>query len=196
MKGLWLVLLAAALAAPLSANARPEAGAVTVIDRTLSCEAGVYGGIRKLHVVATSAIEDGPQEHTAEISVVSKGQAIDRLVGVGGGYMNLSPACKRSTAQVPLTSRGLSGFVASQFEDDLGCPTSARVLIRVRAVFPGRAALRLGTPIPGSPRVWYVIAPVDRGEIAVRTTGGKAIAYERFSAETGKAKLYTRGSCS
>ena len=53
-------------------------------------------------------------------------------------------------------------------------PDARAVLIRVHAVLPGRASLRLGTPIPGSPRVWYVIAPVDRGEIAVRTTEGQA----------------------
>jgi hypothetical protein len=192
----WLLLLVAALAAPLAAYARPEAASVTVIDRTVVCDVGLYGGIPKLHIVATSAIRSGPQEKTAEISVVTKPDAgPDRLTGVGGGYMELSPQCKRSTAHVPLTSRGLSGFVASQFEDDLGCPTPARVLIRVRAVFPGRASLRLGAPVPNSPRVWYAIAPVDKGEIAVRTIKGKPIAYESFSSKTGKARLFTRGSC-
>jgi hypothetical protein len=193
----WLLLLIAALAAPLAAYARPEAPSVTVIDRTVVCEAGLYGGIPKLHIVATSAIPSGPQERTAEISVVTKAgrPGPDRLTGVGRGYMDLSPQCKRSTARVPLTSRGLSGFVASQFEDDLGCLTPARVLIRVRAVFPGRASLRLGAPIPNSPRVWYAIAPVDKGEIAVRTIKGKPIAYESFSSKTGKARLFTRGSC-
>jgi hypothetical protein len=192
----WLVLLAAVLAAPLSAYAGPEAASVTVIDRTVLCPAGLYGGIPGLHIVATSAVRGGPQEHTAEISVITKpdsGPA--RLTGVGGGYMDLSPACKRSSARVPLTSRGLTGFVASQFEDDLGCPTPARVLIRVRAVFPGRASLRLGSPIPGSPRTWYAIAPVDAGQIAVRTLKGRPIAYESFSSKTGKARLFTRGSC-
>ena len=191
MKG-WLVLLAAALVAPLSAHARPDAPSVTVIDRTVVCEAGVYGGIRMVHVVASSAIRGGPQEHAAEVSVVTK---TGRLTGVGGGYMDLSPQCRRSTARVPLTSRGLSGFVASQFEDELGCPTSTRVLIRVRAVFPGRAALRLGSPIPGGQRTWYAIAPVDRGEIAVRTLKGRPVAYESFSSETGKARLFTARSC-
>jgi hypothetical protein len=188
----WLVLLAAALVAPLSAHARPDAPSVTVIDRTVVCESGVYGGIRMVHIVASSAIRGGPQEHAAEVSVVTK---TGRLTGIGGGYMDLSPDCKRSTARVPLTARGLSGFVASQFEDDLGCPTATRVLIRVRAVFPGRAALRLGTPVPGGERRWYAIAPVDRGQIAVRTLKGKPIAYESFSSETGKARLFTKGSC-
>jgi hypothetical protein len=191
MKG-WLVLIAAALVAPLSAYARTDGASVTVIDRTVVCQAGIYGGIPKLHIVASSAIRSGPQEHPAEVSVVSK---TGRLTGVGGGYMDLTPQCKRSTAHVPFTTRRLSGFVASQFEDDLGCPTTSRVLIRVRAVFPGRAALRLGSPIPGSPRVWYAIAPVDKGEIAVRTLKGKPIAYESFSSETGKARLFTKGSC-
>lgn len=190
----WLILLAAVLAAPLSAHARPDAPDVTVIDRTVACDAGIYGGIPKLHIVASSAIRGGPQEHPAEISVVTKASP-GRLTGVGGGYMDLSPKCRRSSARVPLTSRGLSGFVASQFEDDLGCPTPARVLVRVRAVFPGRASLRLGSPIPGGPRVWHVIAPVDRGEIAVRTLKGKPIAYESFSSETGKARLFTARSC-
>jgi len=167
-----------------------------VIDRTVVCDAGLYGGIPKLHIVASSEIRNGPQAHAAEISVVTKPDAgPDRLTGVGGGYMDLSPQCKRSTAKVPLTSRGLTGFVASQFEDDLGCPTTSRVLIRVRAVFPGRAALRLGSPVPGGDRRWYAIAPVDKGEIAVRTLKGKPIAYESFSSETGKARLFTKGSC-
>jgi hypothetical protein len=192
----WLVLLAAALTAPLSAHAQPEGALVTVIDRTVMCTAGIYGGLPKLHIVATSAVRTGPQDHTAEITVVTKpSSGPDRLTGVGGGYMDLSPACKRSSAHVALTSRGLTGFVASPFTDDLGCLTPARVLIRVRAVFPGRAALRLGAPIPGSPRTWYAIAPVDKGEIAVRTLKGRAIAYESFTSETGKARLFTRGSC-
>jgi hypothetical protein len=188
----WPVLLVAALVAPLSAQARPDAPSVTVIDRTVVCQAGIYGGIPKLHIVATSAIRGGPQEHPPEVSVVSK---TTRLTGVGGGYMDLTPQCKRSTAHVPFTTRGLSGFVASQFEDDLGCPTTLRVLIRVRAVFPGRAALRLGSPVPGGERRWYAIAPVDKGQIAVRTLKGKPIAYESFSSETGKARLYTKRGC-
>lgn len=188
----WLVLLAAALVAPLSAQARPDAASVTVIDRTVICQSGIYGGIPKLHIVASSAIRSGPQEHPAEVSVVSK---TGRLAGVGSSYMDLTPQCKRTTVRVPLTSRGLSGFVASQFEDDLGCTTTSRVLIRVRAVFPGRAALRLGSPIPGGDRRWYVIAPVDKGEIAVRATTGKPIAYESFSSETGKARLFTKRGC-
>jgi len=193
----WLVLLAAALAAPLSAYARPEAALVTVIDRTVVCTAGIYGGLPKLHIVATSAVRRGPQEHTAEITVVTKpSSGPGRLAGVSGGYVDLSPACKRSSAHVALTSRGLAGFVASPFTDDLGCLTPARVLIRIRAVFRGRAALRLGAPIPSSPRTWYAIAPVDKGQIAVRTLKGRPIAYESFTSETGKARLFTRGSCS
>lgn len=192
----WLLLIAAVLAVPLSAYGRPDSPAVTVIDRTVVCTAGLYGGLPKLHIAATSAVRTGPQDHTAEITVVTKpSSGPDRLTGVGGGYMDLSPACKRSSAHVALTSRGLTGFVASPFTDDLGCLTPARVLIRVRAVFPGRASLRLGSPIPGSPRTWYVIAPVDKGEIAVRTLKGRPIAYESFSSETGKARLFTRGSC-
>ena len=193
----WLVLLAAVLAAPLSAYARPDAASVTVVDRTVVCTAGTYGGLPKLHITAASEVRSGPQSHTPEITVVTKPDSgPDRLTGVGGGYMALSPACKRSSAQVAFTTRGLTGFVASPFTDDLGCLTPARVLIRVRAVFPGRAALRLGSPIPGSPRTWYAIAPVDKGEIAVRTLKGRPIAYESFSSETGKARLFTRGSCS
>lgn len=91
--------------------------------------------------------------------------------------MNLSPACKRSSAHVALSSRGLTGFVASPFTGDPGCLTPARVLIGVRAVFPGRAALRLDAPMPGSPRTGYAIAPVDKGRNAVRTLKGRAIAY-------------------
>ena len=149
-----LLLLIAALAAPLAAYARPEAASVTVIDRTVVCDAGLYGGLPKLHIVASSDVRNGPQAHTAEITVVRNPDAgPDRLTGVGGGYMDLSPQCKRSNAKVPLTSRGLTGFVASQFSDDLGCLTPARVLIHVRAVFPDRASLHLSAPIPNSPKI-------------------------------------------
>ena len=38
-------------------------------------------------------------------------------------------------------------------------------------------------------------AQVYTAEIAVRTTKAKLIAYESFSSDTGKARLFTRGSC-
>ena len=148
---------------------------MTVIDRTVVCSAGLYGGLPKLHIVASSEIRNGPQAHTPEISVVPTAGRRDPIGSRGSAAATSISARSASdrAAQVPLTSRGLSGFVASQFEDDLGCLTPARVLIHVHAVFPGRASLRLGAPVPNSPRVWYVIAPVDKGEIAVRTMKGK-----------------------
>jgi hypothetical protein len=184
-----IALVAAALVAPAS----PAAPATTVIDRTLSCEVGITGGIYKLHVVAASAIRQGPQKHDASIEVTTRLDPF-RLAGVGEGYMDLSPKCVRSTASVPFTSRGLSGGAASVFEDDFGCPAPKRVLVHVRAVFPGRVALRLGSPFPGDAKRWFAIADVDEGAVAVRTLKGKPIAYATVK-DTGKARVFTRGSC-
>jgi hypothetical protein len=184
-----IALVAGALMAP----AAPAATATTVIDRTLSCEAGITGGIRKLRIVAASAIEKGPQKHVAIIELTTQADPF-RLTGLSEEFMDLSPKCVRSTASVPLTSRGLSGGAASIFEDEFGCPTPRRVLLHVRVVFAGRVALRLGSPIPGGPRMWYAIAPVNAGSFAVRTLGGKPIAYATV-ANTGKARVFTRGSC-
>jgi hypothetical protein len=189
-----LLLVVVGLAAAMSTAAWPRTEVTTVIDRTLVCETGITGGIHKVDLIASSAIRQGPQKHDAEIQAVTRTSPF-RLAGIGEGYMDLSPKCTRSTANVPLTSRGLIGGVASVFEDEYGCPTPQRVLLHVRAVFPSRAALRLGTPFPGEPRRWYTIGEVDEGAFAVRTLRGKPIAYASFSSATGKARLFTARSC-
>jgi hypothetical protein len=185
--------MAPAIAVVAAALVTPAAPATTVIDRTLSCPVGITGGIPKLHVIASSAVRQGPQKHDASIEVTTRLDPF-RLAGVGEGYMDLSPKCVRSTASVPFTSRGLSGDAASVFEDDFGCPAPGRVLVHVRAVFPGRVALRLGSPFPGDAKRWFAIADVDEGAIAVRTLKGRPIAYATVK-NTGKARVFTRSSC-
>ena len=186
--------LAAAAAATVSAanGARSDVAAGTVIDRTLLCETGIRGGIHKLQVIASSSIREGPQKHEANIAITTRVDPF-RLAGIGENWLDFSPKCRRSATTVALTSRGLSGGAASVFEDEYGCPVPTKVLVRVRGVFYERVSLVLSALIPGL-RTWHALGYVKEGAIAVRTLGAKRVAYVTVAA-TGKARIFTRGSC-
>src|SRR5918995_2612678 len=138
-------MVAPAVALVTAALVAPASPAVTVIDRTVSCEAGVSGGIAKVNVLGFSALRTGPQRHDASVDVRTKVVPAWRLAAVSESWLMLSPACKTVRATVPLSSRGLAGGEASLFGEQTGCPTTRRVLVRVRAAFSTATSLRSGS---------------------------------------------------
>ncbi|MEX2210664.1 MAG: hypothetical protein WD689_02735 [Gaiellaceae bacterium] len=180
------------LLAVVAAFVAPAAPAATVIDRTLLCEVGISGGVRKLKLYSSSAIREGPQQHAASVDVSTNLRPTWRLAAIGEGSLELSPACTRSSATVPLSARGLDGGAAGIFGDEHGCLTPRRVLLRVRATFTSRVTLRRGSPY-GFP-VLFARGTVEQASLAIRTQAGKPLAYATVS-ETGKARLFTAGSC-
>ena len=75
-----------------------------------------------------------------------------------------------------------------------GCVAGARVLLRVRAVFP--SPVRLTTRRLFGARMLAPTAsvPARQVQVAVRTRAGKTLAYASLF-ENGQAKLYASPSC-
>ncbi|MBA2384959.1 MAG: hypothetical protein H0V68_09920 [Actinobacteria bacterium] len=114
----------------------------------------------------------------------------------GGGHPNISVAtrgCSPSSARVLLSTRGLSGGEAGYFDDGYECAAPRRVLVRIRGVFRGAASLRLDR-LQGALKVLRATGDLTTGSFAVRTLGGKSIAFGMVTA-SGKATLFTNPSC-
>ena len=87
-----------------------------------------------------------------------------------------------------LARRGLVGGVAGTFGDELRCIVPRTVLVRVRATFREPVAEepnKAGGFITASGRI-------ITGQIAVRTLGGRQIAYADVT-DSGRARMFSRG---
>lgn len=157
-----------------------------IVDRTVLCEVGSQGGVYVATLRAASAIRATGK--VANVALRTRLVPNWRLVYIGATEVLLSPACRRSTARVALTSRGLSGGVADRFGDESDCWTPRRVLIRVRAVFRSPVTLRLGSPYR-FPEL-FARGKVKEASLAMRTPAGKPLAFATVS-ETGRARLFT-----
>lgn len=102
-------------------------------------------------------------------------------------------ACTASRASVPLSPRGLEGFPADYFGDEVVCAAPAKVLVRIRAVFAQPAALRLDRA-RGELRTQKASGAIREAAVAVRTTSGRPLAYASASA-AGTARLFTAPRC-
>lgn len=191
------VLVAVALAAPLSAGARPDATPATVIDRTLLCSTVSDFGERVLRVWMTSpkSVPTGDVPASSSVGTGSAG-TIQSLAGLaagpGGGRATGSASynksrCQLSTKNVPLTSRGLPGPPVP-FDQFQRCKVGARVLVRVRAVVDRKVAWRVVRR-----DFMEAIGNMSTAALAVRTEAGKPLVFFRF--ESGTTWLWTVGSC-
>ncbi|MEX1357456.1 MAG: hypothetical protein WD981_02420 [Gaiellaceae bacterium] len=183
-----LALLAASALAVSSSSAPASPAASRIVDRTLLCEVGLQGGVYVATVQAASA--NRAQKKVALVDLTTKVQPTGRLALISERSIELSPppGCQRSTGRVALTSRGLSGAVASPFGDEFDCWTPRRVVIRVRAVFTSPVTLRLGRPW-GFPLL-FARGNVTEASVAVRTQSGKRLAFATVS-DTGRARVFT-----
>lgn len=203
-----LVVAATALTGALGppAGAAP-AGSLTV-DRTVVCSIGMRAGVRKVEVharsgtrlfadpakwkfLASTSIRD-PSFVGRDAAWIAAGWPPALEQGQEPSRVTLSVAvrCQPTTAPVPLTARGLSGFPASPLEDEYHCIVPRRVLVRVRATFRAPTTLRPN-------RRWGTLegrGVVREGVLAVRTESGAPVALATVH-ESGKARLYVADRC-
>lgn len=181
-----LALLAASILAATGSGTPASSSASRIIDRTLNCEIGIMGGIRLAELRVSSAVRQRKQP--ANVDLTTNIAPTWRLAYVGETAVELSPACRPSTARVLLSARGLSGGIASPFVDNFDCWMPRRVLIRVRAVFRSPVTLRSGTPW-GFP-LRFARGEVTEGSLAIRTQAGKRLAFVTVS-DSGRARVFT-----
>jgi hypothetical protein len=182
--GLAVGALVAAAAALGMGGANAQPTATRIIDRTVLCEVANQGVVHVLDVYGQSRI---PQT-ASNVEVLTELQPTPRLAMVQELELTLKPGCRRSSARVPLTSKGLSGGVADQFGDTYACVTPPIVLIRVRAVFKSPVTLEFGRPF-GYPLL-FARGNVKEGSITVRTRKGKQVVHATVSG--ARARLFTR----
>ena len=186
-----LFALGMILAATPAFGAPGVSSEARIVDRTLVCRVGFSNGARLVEITAQSAGRNGDALFwLAQANVATPGNPISKkdctptLAGVTAGWPPPPPLtsgalgyentrCGPTTKAVPLLRRGLVGGVAGTFGDELRCIVPRTVLIRVRATFrepvteePNKA----GGFITASGRI-------VTGQIAVRTLGGRQIAY-------------------
>lgn len=102
-------------------------------------------------------------------------------------------ACTASRARVPLSPRGLDGFPADYFGDDVECVAPAKVLVRIRAVFARPATFRVD-PSQGALRTQRASGSIREAALAVRTTSGRPLVYASAAA-AGTARLFSAAGC-
>lgn len=198
----------AAAVATSVASASPDA--VRVVDRTIECSTGYHGGARVTFALAQTAYgprwkwlpyaDVGGRDILAYASIAagspapSAGQttaATTRSVAVD------SRRCNVSNAEVALSSRGLRGGQASQFQhsDEYECSAPSRILIRLRAEFARPATFR-AQPLYQARYYTTTTSAVaaKKAALAVTTMNGNPLVYATV-VETGKATLFTAPNC-
>jgi hypothetical protein len=202
-----------AVAALVAGSARAGQDATFVLDRTYSCAIALHGGIYQLENRAhpgarvgrswsklayaglrAGVFSGGTGNLLAWISAgkPAQGTTVDQefwtfdvktfgTIGVSGRN------CNPTTSPVLLSAAGLRGGGAASLGSELKCDVQRRVLVRIRAVLASRASLH-GREFES------VHVPVVEAKLAVRTVGGKPLAYATVS-QSGKAKLFTAKGC-
>ena len=183
--GLAATASVAALALGAQAGAVPIAS--KIVDRTLSCETGLTGGIHKISIVSSSANPQSTTPSAGEVELTSNLQPSVRLVWLAQTGVELSVGCTAIKAAVPLASKGLTGGPVGPIEEHLDCQSTRRVLVHVHALFRSPVILRRGRPY-GFPLL-YAHSAVSSGSLAVRTTSGKPLLYSAVF-PTGKVKTF------
>ncbi len=102
-------------------------------------------------------------------------------------------ACAASRARVPLSPRGLDGYAADYFGDDMQCVAPAKVLVRVRAVFAKPASFQLDRS-RGELRTQRASGAIREAAVAVQTTSGRPLVYASASA-AGAARIFSAAGC-
>jgi hypothetical protein len=203
----------AAVGLQLGPSAAAQSEPSRVIDRTLVCSTLVHAGVRKIDVYAASTVPvqkdhlgrkvfpqvrldtGGPQSSGPGSGVIVGGAT---LVGAqtgearseGGSYFILSgKQCRASSRRVALSPRGLDGGRGSPLGETFECFPARRILVRTRAVF--RSPTRLRRDRSGQ---LHTGAALREASFAGTTLSGKPLVYAE-AVESGKARLFTAGSC-
>jgi hypothetical protein len=200
--------------APLASQTPSSPG---IVDRTFSCTPTLTGGVYKLYALArkgsgrggatwerpafaglrtgisgsaATAVDNylvwltaGRPSRDAFVPIAWRIALFDFPFRVWGTLAVNRTRCKASTARVALSSRGLTGGQAGVFPDEYDCTTPRAVLVRVRAVTEARANLRSFRSFSRTQ------VPATEAVIAVRTPGGKPLAFARLS-RSGTASIH------
>lgn len=170
--------------------------AARVLDRTYRCAVGVDGGIRSVSVWAQTGVRDLNDQakwstppyfqlipaHGTAVRVWA-GRAVSEPNATSWRETFFISGCARASAPVALTTGGLNGGRASQFADRYQCPAPRMVFVRVRVELVRRVSVGRATRVP-----------VTAGELAVRTTSGKPIAYAD-ARQSGRARIFAAPNC-
>ena len=100
--------------------------------------------------------------------------------------------CRPSSTRVPLSTAGLFGGAASQFEDEYDCRVPQRILVRMRSVFYAPTTLRRQRTEHFDQLIGH--GRVREGAMAIRTLSGKPIVLATVH-ESGKARLFVGNTC-
>ena len=105
------------------------------------------------------------------------------------GTLAMTKRCRVSRTRPPLSPRGLRGGAVDWLGQIFDCPSSRRILVRVRATLTASASLstrrggNLGTT-----------TPLREARVVVATSSGRRLAYAEVL-NSGRARLLTAPSC-
>jgi hypothetical protein len=177
---------------PFVAGRRPAPGSAAVIDRTVSCSAGVRGGLRMVEVGAFTGAEQPPLPRSAGFGVTSNWVPDASLVSASSGAVQLNPTrCTGASTSVPLVTQGLRGGLVSTGDLEYKCETPRRVLVRIRAVF--HVPMKLEPDRTFGYPMLRVLGEIKEAQLAVRSPSGRSLAFA--SLVGGKARLLVAPSC-
>ena len=188
-----------------------------VIDRTFSCSTVLLGGLYQVEVRAHAGDRRGGQWSKLPYAGISTGGNAGRLdttvppvnalawitagspapyttvddeydsfsAQAGGTLGRSTELCSPAKAHVELTRARLRGGAMQVETRAIDCDAPRRVFVRVRATALGSASLR------ERGRIFVATGTtLSRAELAVRTPGGKLLAYAAVD-QTGRSRLYT-----
>jgi hypothetical protein len=196
-----LAVLAAAVGTQAALTQRTR-----IVDRTLLCSIELQGGIHELNVYGQSGVRLQPDPSkwkelpsaflnngsiwTAGLAGVTAGRR-DPTTQVASGLWYDAKRCKRSSRRVALSTKGLGGGPANQFQERFECPAPRRVLIRARAEFARPTDFDF---LSSTQQFTAGGPPLRLAQLAAATTAGKPLAYVDVS-ESGRTRIFLRGNC-
>jgi hypothetical protein len=214
-----LLALLAAMGFALQAQARPQAPAARVVDRTMVCAAGLSGGIYEVEIRAQSgAVRKGSRWDKPALAMVTTGstgsaaQALDNAVAwvVAG-----TPSGEASLVQTlvgityPVRTWGTLAM-ASRCRVSRARPALSAAGLRGGGVGPFgtlfdcptprrflvrmRAVLTASSPLRNRRGYLATTTTASEGRITISTAAGKRLAYAEV-ASSGRARLFTAPSC-
>lgn len=198
-----------------------ERSTLSVIDRTYSCTTVLIGGLYQVRAKAHPGQRIGSAWGKVPYASVASGSSAGPLtlesapanslawitagkptesttaddewqtfpVKAGGTLGVNRSLCRLSTEKVRLAPAGLRGGAVASGSTSLDCDAPRRVLVRFRATVRANAVL------DERARIFLATSePVRNAKLAVRTPGGKLLAYAEV-VESGKARLFTAKAC-
>ena len=97
--------------------------------------------------------------------------------------------CRRISASVPLSAKGLTGDRATPLGTKSQCFVPKQVVVRLRAVLVSSGSLRTGEDFQATH------VPVRDAKLAARTVTGKPLVYAEVR-DNGTTRLFTASGCS